>query len=83
MITQPIGSILVVEDEPELRFILVAHLRGSGFEVLEATDGMKAVELATEKLPDMIIMDVGLPGMDGVAATRALKTADEPPPSPS
>ncbi len=74
MITQPIGSILVVEDEPELRFILVAHLRGSGFEVLEAGDGLKAVEVATEKLPDLIIMDVGLPEMDGIAATRALKT---------
>jgi len=69
-----IGSILVVEDEPELRFILVAHLRASGFDVLEAVDGLKAVELAIEKLPDLILMDLGLPVMDGIATTRALRS---------
>ena len=74
MAAQHIGTILVVEDEAELRFILVAHLRASGFEVLEAVDGLKAVELAADKLPDLILMDIGLPVMDGIAATRALKS---------
>jgi len=74
MAAQPIGTILVVEDEAETRFILTAHLRASGFEVLEAVDGLKAVKLATDKLPDVIIMDIGLPVMDGIAATWALKS---------
>ena len=65
---------MVVEDEAETRFILAAHLRASGFEVLEAADGMKAVQLAAEKLPEIIIMDLGLPVMDGIAATRAIKS---------
>ena len=82
MTNQCLGRILVVEDEAKLRFILATHLRSAGFEVLEATDGCAAMEIATEHLPELIIMDVGLPGMDGVAATRALKsdrrTADVP-----
>lgn len=73
MAARHIGTVLVVEDEAELRFILVAHLRALGFEVLEAVDGLKAVELAANKLPDVIIMDIGLPVMDGIAATRAIK----------
>jgi CheY-like chemotaxis protein len=74
MTDRHIGTILVVEDEAELRFILVAHLRASGFDVFEAVDGLKAVELATDKLPDVVLMDIGLPVMDGIAATRALKS---------
>ncbi len=74
MAAQHIGTILVVEDETETRFILAAHLRASGFEVLEAVDGLKAVKLAAEKLPEIIVMDIGLPGMDGIAATRAIKS---------
>jgi response regulator RpfG family c-di-GMP phosphodiesterase len=67
------GNILIVEDDAELRFILCAHLRAAGFKVHEATDGRTGIELAGGCQPDMIIMDVGLPGMDGIAATRALK----------
>ncbi len=68
------GCILIVEDEAELRFILAAHLRASNFEVLEAVDGLKGIEVASQRLPDLIIMDLGLPQMDGIAATRALKS---------
>ena len=74
MADRHVGTILVVEDDAELRFILLAHLRASGFEVFEAVDGVKAVELATDKLPDVVLMDIGLPVMDGIAATRALKS---------
>ena len=73
MADRHVGTILVVEDDAELRFILLAHLRASGFEVFEAVDGLKAVELATDKLPDVVLMDIGLPVMDGIAATRALR----------
>jgi response regulator RpfG family c-di-GMP phosphodiesterase len=67
------GSILIVEDEVELRFILGAHLRASNFEVIEASDGLKGIELAQQRQPDLIIMDLGLPQMDGVSATKVLK----------
>jgi len=70
------GTLLVVEDEPELRFILSVHLRADGFEVLEASTGREGVRCAIERLPDVIIMDVGLPELDGLSATRALR-ADE------
>ncbi|MFQ5590592.1 MAG: HD domain-containing phosphohydrolase [Phycisphaerae bacterium] len=82
MISDPVGTLLIVEDDAELRFILRPHLREAGFDVVEEVDGSGAVEAATKCHPDIIIMDVGLPGMDGVEATRALKsnpdTADIP-----
>jgi response regulator RpfG family c-di-GMP phosphodiesterase len=77
MTHEPQGTVLIVEDEAELRFILTAHLRAAGFDVLEAEEGAAAVELATERQPDVIIMDIGLPGgMDGISATRMLKASE-------
>ena len=70
------GTVLTVEDDPELRFIVGAHLRAAGYELIEAADGANAIELAIERQPDLIIMDIGLPILDGIAATRMLK-ADE------
>lgn len=67
------GTVLVVEDESELRFVLRAHLLAAGFKTLEAADGRQAIEVATEHIPDVIIMDLGLPIMGGEDATRALK----------
>ena len=68
-----LGTVLVVDDEDDLRSLLGAHLRSVGFDVLEARDGREAVEIATERLPDVIIMEIGLPVMDGVTATRVLR----------
>ena len=79
---EPRGKILIVEDEQELRFILRAQLGAAGFEALEAEDGCSAIKVATEHLPDLIIMDLGLPGMDGIAATRALKADSRTAPIP-
>ena len=73
MADERVGTVLVVEDERDLRFILQAHLRAGGFATLEAADGPQAIELATNRQPDLVIMDIGLPTMDGVAATRALR----------
>ncbi len=72
----PKASVLLVEDDEELRFILGAHLRAAGFRVLESGDGYQGQRMAVEHRPNLIVMDIGLPGMDGVSATRALK-ADE------
>ncbi len=73
MYQESLGTILVVEDEPDLRFILTAHLRSAGYGVIESDDGYAAIAAAVEHQPDLVIMDVGLPKMDGFAATRALK----------
>ncbi len=66
-------TVLVVDDESELRFILATHLRGMGFDVLEADSGTSAIDMASSHRPGIIILDLGLPGMDGIAVTRLLK----------
>jgi response regulator RpfG family c-di-GMP phosphodiesterase len=68
------GCILVVDDEAKLRSLLSAHLRAMGFDVLEAEDGRQGLEMAVEKMPDIIIMDIAMPTMDGITATRELKS---------
>jgi response regulator RpfG family c-di-GMP phosphodiesterase len=73
MVGPPLGTVLIVEDEEELRFILTAHLRAAGFEVLEAADGAAAIDLTVQRRPDLIILDIGLPVLDGIAVTRTLK----------
>ncbi len=65
--------ILVVEDEGDIRELLAINLRREGFGVLEAGDGIKAVELALEKLPDLILLDIMLPGLDGLSVSKALQ----------
>ena len=69
----PVARVLVVDDDQRLLFVLSANLRAEGYEVLLATDGREGVEAARRSLPDIIIMDVSMPGMNGVEATRELK----------
>lgn len=72
------GTLLIVEDEDELRFILATHLRATGFEVIEAADGGTGLELATQQQPDLIIMDIGLPVLDGIAANATCRPTIAP-----
>ncbi len=65
--------ILVVEDNEDSRFILVVTLRRIGYETIEAETGTEGVEQALSEKPDLIIMDLGLPGMSGIDAARAIK----------
>jgi two-component system cell cycle response regulator DivK len=65
--------VLVVEDYQDAREMYAAYLSFSGFEVAEAANGVEAVEKATELLPDIVLMDLALPRMDGWEATRRLK----------
>lgn len=67
------GLVLVADDEATLCDIIAAHLRGSGFDVLITHDGATAVQIAHARRPDVIVMDVNMPRMDGVTATRTLK----------
>ncbi|MDT5157443.1 MAG: two-component system, sensor histidine kinase [Acidobacteriota bacterium] len=65
--------VLVVEDHEDTRFILRWFLERSGCRVVEATDGFKAVEIAGRERPDLILMDGGLPLLDGLTATRLIR----------
>ena len=66
--------VLVVEDEAPIRRVVVGYLQREGFEVSEAADGLTAVELAREVGPDVIVLDLGLPGIDGVEVCRQVRT---------
>lgn len=65
--------ILYVEDNDDNIFMLSRRLKRHGFEVLVARDGAAGVEAAKAERPDLILMDLGLPVLDGWGATRALK----------
>ena len=66
--------ILVVDDYQDAREMYAEYLQFSGFRVAEARNGNEAVERAFELQPDLILMDLSLPGMDGWEATRQLKS---------
>jgi two-component system cell cycle response regulator DivK len=65
--------VLVVDDFDDNRAMYAVYLTYSGYEVIEAADGVEAVDMATRRLPDIIVMDLSLPLMDGWEATRRLK----------
>jgi two-component system, cell cycle response regulator DivK len=73
MNTRP-ALVLVVEDYQDAREMYAAYLQFSGFAVTEATNGVEAIEKALELAPDVILMDLALPKMDGWEATRRLKS---------
>jgi two-component system, cell cycle response regulator DivK len=65
--------VLLVDDYPDAREMYAEYLEFSGFEVVEAENGMEALQRAVEASPDIILMDLSLPVMDGWEATRRLK----------
>ena len=68
-------TILIVDDEQSIRDILVYNLKKEGYNTLEAGDGVEAVEMAIEKKPDLILLDVMLPKMDGLTACKKIKNS--------
>lgn len=69
--------ILVVDDCESNRELLSVYLTVSGYEVIEACDGLEAVRVATSECPDLIIMDLSMPVMDGFGAVRLLRQVSE------
>jgi CheY-like chemotaxis protein len=69
--------ILVVDDNESIRGLLRAFLSDSGYKVIEACDGLEAVKIATSECPDLIIMDLSMPLMDGFGAVRVLREVPE------
>src|ERR1035441_7863117 len=67
--------ILVVDDEPSIVDSVATSLRYEGFEVEQATNGRLALEAAQERTPDLIVLDVMLPDLDGLEVTRRLRSA--------
>lgn len=65
--------ILIVDDEPEIVELLEMRLRKVGYEILTAADGMEGLEKARKEIPDLIILDVMMPKMDGLQVCRFLK----------
>lgn len=70
--TRPIKKILIVDDSPSERFVLTQILAGGGFDILTAESGEEGIERARRLQPDLILMDVVMPGTNGFQATRAL-----------
>ena len=68
-------TILVVDDEKAIRTLLNVNLSREGYKVIEAEDGVTAVEMALEKKPDLILLDVMIPRMDGLTVCKRIKNS--------
>jgi len=66
-------KILIVEDYEDVRRMMKIYLTRSGYQVIEARDGYEAVEKAIEARPDMILMDIAMPILDGIDAVQAIR----------
>lgn len=71
--------ILIAEDEADIRNILKLYLESEGFEVVQAQDGDQALRMAQQEMPDLILLDVMMPNMDGFAVTQALRQYSQVP----
>src|SRR5690349_17866044 len=67
--------VLVADDEPSTLALVASHVRSKGYKVLEASDGDQAWQLAHEHLPDLVILDVMMPGMSGWEVCRKIREA--------
>jgi len=67
--------VLIVDDEPNIRDLLATSLRFAGYEIQSAANGAQAVAAVTESEPDIILLDVMLPDMNGFSVTKKLRSA--------
>ena len=69
-------TVLVAEDHEDSRLLFKFFLESKGCRVVEAADGLEAVTAAEREHPDLVLMDVSLPGLDGLSATRRLRAQE-------
>ncbi len=75
--TRAVPTVMIVEDSDDTRLLLRKLLQMSGCQVIEARDGQEAVSMVERGCPDMILMDLNLPLMDGLAATERIRQCKE------
>jgi two-component system, OmpR family, response regulator MprA len=75
----PGGRVLIVEDDAEITDVLRRSLRNEGYEVQTAVDGPAALASASDFVPDLVVLDLGLPGMDGLEVCAALRAEGDVP----
>jgi two-component system phosphate regulon response regulator PhoB len=69
-----VSTILLAEDDPDIRHLVAYKLRASGFEVVEAPDGLAALREARREAPDLVLLDVRMPQLSGLDVCRELRT---------
>src|SRR3984893_2387440 len=73
------ATILVVDDEPQIRRVLRATLSSTGYEVIEAQSGQEAIEMVVTERPELILLDVNMPGMSGLEACNKIRMSFDGP----
>jgi two-component system KDP operon response regulator KdpE len=73
------ATILVVDDESQIRRVLRTTLSGSGYDIIEAKDGQEAIDMVIRERPDLILLDVNMPGMTGLEACSKIRLSYEGP----
>jgi len=73
------AKILVVDDEPQIRRMMRTTLTGSGYQIEDARSGEEALEKFRDYLPDLVLLDLNMPGMDGLETCRSLRTGSDVP----
>ena len=71
--SHPMAKILIVEDNPQNVKVAIMSLRTQGYDIVQAVDGEEAIQVAVKEKPDLILMDIQLPKMNGLDATRKLR----------
>ena len=79
MQTEPVKTVLVVDDEPIVREVVVRYLEREGFRTLEASDGDRARQLVERESPHLVVLDLMLPGTDGLALCRWIRAQSQLP----
>jgi len=77
--TEPVKTVLVVDDEPIVRDVVVRYLERAGYRTLEAEDGDRARELLERESPNLVVLDLMLPGTDGLALCRWIRSTSQLP----
>ena len=69
-------KVLVADDDDDILLLVTTRLRRDGFDVIQARDGDEALDLALEHRPDIAVLDIGMPGLDGLEVVRAIRADD-------